>query len=634
MAKSSTQKGISFPLVRIVLSRETFSHLLKKLLQKMAESGLSHEVGRSAKFYGMGVYAPSKDEGKNMITVASIMAKDERVSEMLAKMAKEGEKVDKTNFGDYLYKKENEMKTNPDQQKVEFVGKRYVYGFFTYLGYNTLEEFEKDLVESSDSDTDTSSGEQIQDDDGWVYYIGAYFSVKSFGVRSFVLSINFNKPIGNRYPAKEWGFHKLSDISNGDPDTQRTDVKYDGFASIVDRRWLCVQLEGNEGKNPFFLIGIVPDMLQLVKKHRVIRSILLSVSVRHYPVSAEALLIKTTRGYATSAVNLYDKLSPDLLAPDLSKEESDILKMYIMLQRRNFYVNPDIIDDINGLKTKGSLLKNFTFLSGVYRILNFGLKRGYVVQSVMVVEPHQYRATLYPYIKKDVAIKNQNLLKQVIVFNISRIRQNKLCLIAYGEPGMSVSSYAIFDLETDNGSGFFEGCFISCGYDNRGIIGGYCVVQKVEDEAKEYLQLREMAEKWPDKAAKYAAEHRLEHLIDLYPQELSNTEMEKYARKHNLQDLRRGLREIWRKKLWKQRYLPEVLKCGDRVYILKQPLECLAGYRNSTFGIRCEILGIDVQAPTRSEADAAFAEAFHKLYMEQAQDNLLVDLVKKVIELG
>ncbi|MBK7939161.1 MAG: hypothetical protein IPJ82_19720 [Lewinellaceae bacterium] len=593
-----------------------------------AESGLSSEVGRSAKFFGMGDYAPSTAAGKDMATVASIMAKDTRVQNMLAEMGKDGEKA---NFGDYLYKKEHELKTNSEQETVEFVGRKYVYGFFTYLGFNTLEAFEVHLYQNAGQEAEIN--ERPQEDDGWVYYIGAYFSVKSFGVRSFVLGINFNKPVGNKYPAKEWGFHKLSDISGSDPDSQRTDVKYDGFASIADRRWLCVQLEGNEGKNPFFLIGVVPDTLQLVKKHRVIRSILLSVSVRHYPVSAEALLIKTTREYATKAANLYEKLSPELLAPDLTKEESDILKMYIMLQRRNFYVNPDIIEDISGLKTKGSLLKNFTFLSGVYRILNFGLKRGYVIQSVMVVEPHQYRATLYPYIKKDIAVKNQNLLQQVIVFNISRIRQNKLCLVAYGEPGMSVSSYAIFDLETDNGNGFFEGCFISCGYDNRGIIGGYCVVQKVEDEANEYLHLRDMAEKSPEAAANYAADHQLEHLLDLYPREFSNAEMEKYAQKHQLQGLRIGLREIWRKKLWKQRYLPEVLKCGNRVYILKQPLECLAGYRNNIFGISCEMLKIDVWAPTRSEADTALAEAFHKRYEEQKQNNSLADLVRKVIDL-
>lgn len=643
MAKSASRKDKPYPLLRVTLHRRTFYQLHDALIQKMAvESGLSTDAGRSAKLYGMGAFAPTTDEGKKMKTVASIMAADVRVRNMLAEMEREGEKVARVNFGDYLYKREHELRADPEKDTLEFVGRKYVYGYFNYLGFNNLEEFETHIAQTAGPETEMGGAERSPDDDGWVYYIGAYFSVKSFGVRTFVLGINFSNPVGTKYPAKEWGFHKLGDISGSDSDSHKTDVKYDGFAYIADKRWLCVQLEGSEGKNPFFLIGIVPDMLALVKKHPIIRSILLSVSVRHYPVAAEALLIKTTREYALNAVSHYEKLSPELLTPDLSKEESDIIKLYIMLQRRNFYTSPKIVEELTGLNAKGSLLKNFTFLSGVYRILNFGLKRDYIVQSVMVVEPHQYRATLYPYIKKDTAIKNQNLLQQNIVFNISRIRQNKLCLISYGEPGMSVSSYAIFDLETDNGKGFFEGCFISCGYDNRGIIGGYCVVQKVEDDAEEYLKLQEMARKSPEEAELYAKENNLLHLLKLRPMELSSEEMDVYAQNFNLQELRSGLREIWRKKLWKQRKLygndypfcPEMLKWGNRVYILNQPLDCRVIFQNGSIGIAHDTLKISVMSSTRAEAEIAFVGAFHRLYEEHGPSSPMAYWVRKVVDLS
>ena len=625
-------------MVRVKINRATFEQLYEAIIQKI---GLPTENGRSAKYFGMGDYAPNRPLGKGMETVASIMAKDIRVIRLLDDLESQGEKVAKVNYGDYLYKKDLHLKSNPELEEIEFVGKKYVYGFFNYLGYNNLEDFETHLKHSGNLDVATENASASPVDDGWTYYIGAYFSVKSFGVRSFVLAINFSKPVNNKYPAREWGFHKLGDVRGNDLESQKTDINYDGYATIVDKRWLCVQLEGHEGKNPFFLIGVVPDSVRLVKQHRIIRSILLSVSVRHYPVSAEAILIKTTSDYATKAVSLYEKLSSDLLVPDLTQEESDLLKLYIMLQRRNFYTSPDIVEDISSLQARGSSLKNFTFLSGVYRILNFGLKRGYVVQSVMVVEPHQYRATLYPYIKKDIAIKNQNMLRQSIVFNISRIRQNKLCLIAYGEPGMSVASYAIFDLETDHGKGFFEGCFISCGYDSRGIIGGYCVVQKVEVDTQAYLDLRELADKSPTEAQVYATTNHLEHLLDLNPREFSAAEMDIYARKYGLEALQNGLRAIWRKKLWKQRkvygddypYRPELIKWGNRVYVLNRPLECQTNFDDGMIEIAHEMLNISVKAQKRIEAESAFAEAFHLAYESQQHGSQFAYWVRTVINL-
>ncbi len=641
-----------YPLVRQSISRASFLNLYDALIEKMVGLGLPLDSGRSAKFYGMGEWAPKKR--KNLKTVAALMLENPPLAEgmpaeaqelspvnsMLEELRQIKENVDSVNFGDYLYKRKHELDVNPELDEIEFVGKKYVYGYFVYLGFDNLDAFEKyhapDKGEKTGRDADTSPKE-----DQWTYYIGAYFSVKSFGVRTFVLGINYTKPLGNKYPAREWGFHKLGDISSEDMEAHRADLKYDGYASIVDKRWLCVQLEGSQDKNPFFLIGVVPDTLQRTANHRLIRGILLSVSVRHYPVTAEAILIKTTKEHAFKAVNHYENLSQELLAPGLSQEESNILKLYIMLQRRNFYTSPSIIESISNLNAKGSLLKNFTFISGVYRILNFGLKRDHILQSVMVVEPNQYRATLYPYIKQEVAARNKNLLAQSIVFSISRIRQNKLCLTAYGDPGMSISSYAIFDLETDNGNGFFEGCFISCGYDSRGIIGGYCVVQKVDDDATKYLEIQAKSKTSLSEAEAYAEEHKAEHLLNLVPMELSETEMDVYAEKYHLQKLRSGLREIWRKKLWKQRkvygddypYRPEMIKWGNKAYILHHALSCKVHYDHNNITIAFEPLGIQVSAEKRQDAEIAFCRQFHTKYEQDKNGYSMDSWIRRVIEL-
>ncbi len=642
--KTSPSGESKYPLVRVTVSRETFHRLQESLLNAMRALGLDTDNPGSAKFYGMGEYSPSTPQGRKLRTIANIIAENEAVKAMLTELEKEGVNVKGTNFGDYLYKKANELRHKNDLETIDFVGKKYVYGYFKFLGFNSLEEFEESIY-STEAHAERRP-EAPQDAEEWNYYIGAYFSLKSFGVRRFVLAINFNRPTNNRYPAKEWGFHKLGDVSEQDLTTaQRTRFEYDGYATIVDKRWLCVQLEAKDNKNPFFLLGAVPDNILNIKKQRVIQSILLSVSVRHYPVSAEAVLIKTTREYASHAVSMHERLSPPILEESLSREESDIVKLYIMLQRRNFYTNPQIIESVMGLKAKGSSLNSFTYLQGVWRILNFGLQRGHVIQSVMVIEPGQFKAMLYPYLRENIAERSRNLTEQAIVFNISRIRQNKLCLISYGEPGMSVASYAIFDLETDNGGGFFEGCFISTGYDQNGIIGGYCVVQKVRDDNNYYLKIREMQKNDPAGAALFAEEHNARHLLDLKPMSISEENVGEFVEKYNLQPLYAGLKAIWKKKLWRQRkkygddypFAPEVIKHEQTLYVLKKPLECHVEFKNGQIAISHRQLDLSVEAWGREEAERAFAAALHEMfekYSAQGQANPMLFWVKDVVNLS
>jgi len=123
--------------------------------------------------------------------------------------------------------------------------------------------------------------------------------------------------------------------------------------------------------------------------------------------------------------------------------------------------------------------------------------------------------------------------------------------------------------------------------------------------------------------------------------ELNEVQMDGYAEKYHLQKLRTGLREIWRKKLWKQRkeygddypYRPEMIKWGNKAYILHHALNCKVSYDHNNITIAFEPLGIHVTAAKRQEAENAFCKQFHTQYEQDKNGYAMDSWIRKTIEL-
>lgn len=461
------------------------------------------------------------------------------------------------NFGKQLYTKYHELSRDPDKRSVTIQGDEYNEGLVRFLGYGSLEAFE--AAHNRPVQTAPESGPPAEPpgppaEIPFTYYIGTYYSFRSYRVNKFVLAIRYTDPPTQRMECWQWGFHSTERLSMPQQLPKRVNsVRFDGTAEVCGPHLyinLFAPASSNTPAMEMHLVGLCDEPGGgNLKRQEAIPCALQTVSLDLYTISVEAWLLRCTEeearqvqdspaayyGHHIPAEALLQKTAPEpvnmpLVMPGSQKSEPSrekALQLYLMLQRRNFRVKyrPNV-SDLDNLEYRGNPVSKYTErLSGEYRIWNFGLRRGVVVQSKLVIgaEP-PYQAFFYPYLGDEFKRNNPGLEEQLAVLVISNeIRHDQLCFATFVKRKLTLVNYAIFDIAKLNDGNWAEGMFVTTGYDEKGIIGGYAVMCKLK----------------PGESCE--------------PHCMEPEEAEQYARQLGLTDMHNGLRSLWKRKLWKQK---------------------------------------------------------------------------------
>ncbi len=464
------------------------------------------------------------------------------------------------NFGKQLYTKYNELSRDPDKRAVTIQGEAYNEGLIRFLGYDSLEAFEaahqlaRGQVHTGPESKGPAGPTEPAPEIPYTYYIGTYYSFRSYRVNKFVLAIRYTDPPTQRMECWQWGFHSTERLVMPQQLPRKVNsVQFDGTAEVCGPHLyinLFAPASSNTPAMQMHLVGLCDEPGGgNLKRQEAIPCALQTVSLDLYTISVEAWLLRCTEeeakqvqeipavyyGHHIGAEVLFKKPVPEraiaqLAAAANQKSEPSrekALQLYLMLQRRNFRVKykPNV-SDLDNLEYRGNPVSRYTErLGGEYRIWNFGLRRGVVVQSKLVIaaEP-PYQTFFYPYLDKEFKVNNPGLEEQLAVLVVSNeIRHDQLCFATFVKRKLTLVNYAIFDIAKLNDGNWAEGMFVTTGYDEKGIIGGYAVMCKLK----------------PGESCE--------------PCCMEPGEAENYARQLSLTDMHNGLRALWKRKLWKQK---------------------------------------------------------------------------------
>lgn len=449
---------------------------------------------------------------------------------------------DNLNFGNLLYTKYLELENNPGKKGVMVQGEAYNIGLLRYVGCDTLEQFMQDRGLR----LQTESTHAAPDNTPYTHYIGLYYSFRSYRVNKFVLAIQYTDTPTRPMRCWEWGLHTKDPAPDDDKIPERVNsVHFTGEAKVSGHH-LYINLNAEASQElghpamEMRLIGVCDEQGgRDLSDQDAIPCAVQTVSLNQYIISAEAIMVKCTPEEADSIrtnPNAYyqNRLDFGVLRkkPDLEKN----VQLYLMLQRRNFRVkyrqNPS---ELESLEYRNVLVSRFTKrLTGEYRIWNFGLRRGYVIQSRLVIKAEiPFQAHFYPYLTDTFKHNNPGLDQQLADLVISNeIRPNQLCFATFIRQKMALVNYAIFDIDALSDDNWVEGMFITTGYDAKGLIGGYAVMCKIKPGQ------------------------------DCTPRRMNREEAEAYAREHGITAMHNGLRDLWKRKLWKKKSNTEINSYG------------------------------------------------------------------------
>jgi len=520
---------------KISLKREQFQQLLDAVLLKIREEhGLGRGEVKKSMFFGMDDYAPDKQP--DLQSVASIIAKHEEVAAFLRSLP--ADELKGINFGAALYKKEQDLKNG--KADIPFQGRAYATAYFKFLGCNNLAGFEaKHPASPKEAPLDTERSASPPPEE-WTYYVGAFYSFVSYRIKKFLLAIDYKNKTPQGMKAWVWGFHN-NETLHGDTTDPLSTLRMTGYAEVTSSH-LYIRLKGDPddvhgrdiGMN---IIGLCDARGGFgLDKQEIIMSSVQTVSLRYYLVNVEAVLVRTTADYAIHFVMNKEEYLHVRIAPGLSDDENKSLHLYLMLERKNFWVKYPPVATLDDLRVKGALVSKYTErLRGTWRIWNFGLQRGKVLQSRLEIGTQNgverpFAAYFYPFIKKKVLETyrgQRDPREQVVALSVSNeIALDQLCFATYIKSHLNLANYAIFDLRTIDMLGYAEGMFVSSGYDKHGIIGGYAVMVR-ETEGRP-VEVKEM----------------------------NRLEAEREAELLGHEKLLIGLRDLWKRKLWKKRPAP------------------------------------------------------------------------------
>jgi len=447
------------------------------------------------------------------------------------------------NFGKQLYIKRNQLEQNDTLEKVVIQGREYNDGIFRFLGYSSRVDFERDFnfweTAADKSSAQPEANRPLDSTIEYTYYIGTYYSYRSYRVNKFVMACRYDNEL-KVFPCWLWGFHTREKMAPSPKDRALAatrlpksvaSVSFEGTAEVHGRH-LYVNLAAPAADGipamEMHLIGFCDETGgQNLADQDAIPCSLQTVSLDQYTVSAEAYLLRCSEEEAMRVKDdPKEYYNQNIVAESLRDDQKKSLQLYLMLQRRNFRVKFPPMTDLDQLEYRGNSLKKYTErLTGEYRIWNFGLQRSVVVQSKLLVSGDTpYQTFFYPYLGDDLKRNNPGLEEQPAVLGISNeIRQDQLCFSTFVKRHLTLVNYAIFDIRDLRDNNWVEGMFVTTGYDERGIVGGYAVMCKVK----------------PGESCE--------------PCRMTHEEALAYAKELGLEKMHTGLRTLWKNKLWKKK---------------------------------------------------------------------------------
>lgn len=452
--------------------------------------------------------------------------------------AKKISEADNLNFGKLLYSKWKELQEDGAISEVVIQGKAYNAGLFQFLGFENKAAFLVKYPELKTQRKTSSASNPISSnvDNSYTYYIGVYYSYRSYRVNKFVLAIQYTDKPDLPMQCWQWGFHSKERHGSIVTIPEKVNsTRFEGTATVSGRHLYINLLSPGSNNFPamqMHLIGISDEVGgDDLKEQEAIPCSLQTISLDQYVVSMEAILLRSSEESAKKLMDQPEtyfnhRIEADPLKDNLLREKS--LQLYLMLQRRNIRVKfkPNV-SDLADLQYRGNLVSKYTErLSGEYRIWNFGLRRGVVIQSKLEISAAiPYQTYFYPYLDAEFKHNHPGLDKQLVKLAISNeLRQDQLSFSTYIMHGPTLVNHAIFDihnmLKKDE---WVEGMFITTGYDQKGIIGGYAVMCKVKPGQ------------------------------DCTPSHMTREEAEAYAKGLGLGGMLEALSKLWKRKLWKQK---------------------------------------------------------------------------------
>jgi len=531
---------------RITYSRLEFDALYTAIAQKLLECTPPIRIlkeGNKQDTSALGINWIKKSSEKDKQDTSALNADQHHAAAVIhaaAVAAGDIKPEDNFNFGKCLYTKYNQLR-DLEKKEVTIQGEKYNTGLVRFLGYDTPDDFKAAVLSAKpkpiaeEYPVSRSAGQPPAGEAPYTYYLGAFYSFRSYRVNKFVLAIQYQDPPAQRMTCWQWGFHSTERLHIPDIIPEKINsVHLDGTAEVRGRH-LYVNLSApatpDRSGMEMHLIGICDEIGGVgLKSQEAIPCSLQTVSLDGYTVSAEAYLVRCTEEEALRVMHdpqtyMDTRLEAGVLTKKPALEKA--LHLYLLLQRRNFRVKlKSNASDLEHLEYRKNLVSKYTErLGGEFRIWNFGLERSVVIQSKLHISiDTPYRALFFPYLSEAIKSKNPGLDEQVAVLVISNeIRRDQLCFSTFVKRGLTLVNHAIFDIRNLNDAHWVEGMFMTTGYDEKGIIGGYSVMCRVKPGE------------------------------ECEPKRMTREEAKQYAEALGLTKMLDGLRKLWKRKLWKQK---------------------------------------------------------------------------------
>lgn len=383
----------------------------------------------------------------------------------------------------------------------------------------------------------------FQVEEGFYYFLFCYFSERSNRVNKALVSIKKGEQKGP-WEAWQYGFHQPDDVPNFHS------ISFRGEAKIWGRR-LYLNLEsGYDLGQPMQMnfIGLLKEPLAKLDSQQSIPCSLQTVSV-HAPhtIATEGYLLPCS---LQEALDIFQNPEQKLMASGiplqtrengLSEEQKENLLLYLTMNRKHFRLelnkDSEPMSDLDSLAIRQFAVTTFRerLRESTWILLNFGLERSTLLVSKLTIgiDGEPFRARFYPYI--DTRIQGRlvkEMISQKATLSISdEIRHEQLCVTTYSPKG-DLMNMTCFDFSGLNEGDIADGIFLSVGYDQlnknnqfktSGPIGGYVVMRKQQPGEP-----------------------------DFEAEKIKPDDVEEYVKKHNLGEMLKRLRLLWKRKTHKK----------------------------------------------------------------------------------
>ncbi len=529
-------------MAQITLNGNQFHELLCRMFEKhLGSRDLKKILEKDrSKVFGYGIYDPDGEkinEPNNEIKEQKIeSARKESLKNALINDIKVKNYLNAKNLktNDIKLKPLHDKYTKYESLKVPAEGtfgirEPLIKVCFEYIEIKEREELSTDSFQSRNSSSSSIKGgltttvtpnvsekKELKTQD-FRYFLGVYFSIKSFSIKSFFLNISKESSEDGTYQVFEKGFHTVG--------RETKEVEYEGTMEKTKEGYCFATLVKKRGnKRKLNLAWYIENGWEDTKYFR---GSIQGVSKSNHFLNVECIFIPLdNQQWKILSENKRDLSG----AKVLEDEEYYNLCFYLAMQRRIFRSTREKITDLLNMKSKGKEINAFSKnLSGVYRIWQLTLTKGNILQSCMVIK-NDGLAYLDTVIKDSISGKSYKR-RFNCVLNVT-VEDHKLCIDSFFPNTYKIANYAILDFANYQDTGFIEGIFSSAG-NKKGIIGGYMLWKK-EREYTEGIENQSYVKQFG------VGDKTRADIAELIKQDES------------LGAFYSALLELWRSKLWKK----------------------------------------------------------------------------------